>query len=154
LSTIKEAKALASYLESEPERKKALQEAQKAKLERLERKLGIAPGEKGKEKEDGSAGVKRRFDDTEYIEQSREIVDSVKSAVAAGLLKKKKKAKTSPSPDAQSSSKAKSEASKKPAEGTESLTEKGAEVVESILESPATAPVIAVAAASLAAVGA
>lgn len=78
--------SLAAYLESEPERKKAQQEAQKAKLERLERKLGIAPGEKGKEKEDSSAGVKRRFDDTEYIEQSREIVDSVKNAVAAGAL--------------------------------------------------------------------
>lgn len=72
-------------MESEPERKKAQQEAQKAKLERLERKLGIAPGGKGKEKEDTSAGVKRRFDDTEYIEQSREIVDTVKSAVVAGL---------------------------------------------------------------------
>jgi hypothetical protein len=72
-------------------------------LEALERKLGI----------DGSgepaAGKKRRFDDTEYLEQSKEIVDTVKSAVTAGesssqpcippiqillgLLKKKKKAK-------------------------------------------------------------
>ena len=75
--------SLAAYLESEPERKKAQQEAQKAKLERLERKLGIDG--KGKGKEDASTGVKRRFDDTEYIEQSREIVDTVKSAVAAGM---------------------------------------------------------------------
>lgn len=69
-------------------------------------------------------------------------------------MKKKKKAKTSPSPDAQSSSEAKLEVSTKPAEETESLTEKGAEIVVSVLESPATAPVVAVAAASLAAVGA
>lgn len=28
--------------------------------------------------------MKRRFDDTEYLEQSRDIVDNVKSAVATG----------------------------------------------------------------------
>lgn len=69
----------------------------------------------------------------------------------SGLLKKKKKAKTSPSPEGQSS-KAKSGASKKSDEAT--LTEKAAEVVEAVVESPATAPVVAVAASSLAAVGA
>lgn len=74
---------LAAYLESEPERVKAQQEAQRAKLEKLERQLGI--DRKGGEKAEGSsAGVKRRFDDTEYIEQSRDIVDNVKSAVVAG----------------------------------------------------------------------
>ena len=31
------------------------------------------------------AGKKHRFEDTEYIEQSREIVDNVKNAVAAGM---------------------------------------------------------------------
>ena len=31
-------------------------------------------------------GKKRRLEDTEYIEQSQEIVDSVKSAVKAGKL--------------------------------------------------------------------
>lgn len=62
------------------------------------------------------AGKKHRFDDTEYLEQSREIVDSVKSAVAAGkypcispisfdsfvdagMLKKRKKAKKNHSPE-------------------------------------------------------
>ena len=74
-------------------------------MEALERKLGIS--------KDGepSQNKKRRLDDDEYIEQSKEIVDSVKSAVSAGivffhcsssypltshdvaLLKKKKKAK-------------------------------------------------------------
>jgi len=89
LSTIKEAKKLAEYIESEPARKKAEHEAKKAKLEALEKKLGIS--------KDGesSEGKKRRFDDTEYLEQSQEIVDNVKSAVTAALLKKRKKAKLS-----------------------------------------------------------
>ena len=30
--------------------------------------------------------MKRRFDDTEYLEQSRDIVDNVKNAVAAGTF--------------------------------------------------------------------
>ena len=72
-------------MEGEPERKKAQAEAQKAKLEALERKLGIVPGQSSSTKlEDTSAGAKRRFDDTEYIEQSKELVDNVKSAVVAG----------------------------------------------------------------------
>ena len=72
---------LAEYLESEPERKKAAAEARKAKIEALERKLGMKDDGKG---EGSSTGAKRRFDDTEFIEQSREIVDNVKSAVTAG----------------------------------------------------------------------
>jgi hypothetical protein len=74
-------------------------------LEALEKKLGISKdGESSQNK-------KRRLDDDEYIEQSKEIVENVKSAVSAGiiffyrsssypltshdvaLLKKKKKAK-------------------------------------------------------------
>ncbi|KAF8466835.1 telomere stability and silencing-domain-containing protein [Gautieria morchelliformis] len=98
LSTVKEAKKLAAYLESEPERKKAASEARKAKIEALERQLGIESSSSKGNEGDKSAGTKRRFDDTEYLEQSREIVDSVKSAVTAGLLKKKKKAKTSHQP--------------------------------------------------------
>jgi len=87
LSTIKEAKKLAEYIESEPTRKKAEAEAKKAKLEALEKKLGITKdGESSQNK-------KRRLDDDEYIEQSKEIVENVKSAVSAALLKKKKKAK-------------------------------------------------------------
>ncbi|KAJ7905627.1 telomere stability and silencing-domain-containing protein [Mycena olivaceomarginata] len=46
LNTIKEAKKLVEYLESEPDRLKAKADAQKAKLEALERKLGIEPPSK------------------------------------------------------------------------------------------------------------
>jgi len=108
LNTIKEAKKLVEYLESEPERLQAKADAQKAKLEALERKLGIEPPSKtgapeaGPSRASGSAedapvlaGKKHRFDDTEYLEQSRELVDGVKSAVSLALLKKKKKAKLS-----------------------------------------------------------
>ena len=76
---------LAAYLETEPERLKAQQEEKRAKLEKLERKLGIGADANGNPRGEGpSSGAKRRFDDTEYIEQSRDIVDSVKSAVTAG----------------------------------------------------------------------
>lgn len=100
LSTIKEAKRyvvfallsnasrsygsfarLAEYIESEPQRKKALQEAQKAKLEALEKKLGMDSSGAGPS--EPLAGKKHRLDDTEYVEESKEIVDNVKSAVAA-----------------------------------------------------------------------
>jgi hypothetical protein len=91
---------LAEYLEGEPARKRAAADAQKAKLDALEKKLGIAPSTSaatGDEEPRAStsklndgvapeplAGKKHRFDDTEYLEQSREIVDGVKSAVTAG----------------------------------------------------------------------
>jgi hypothetical protein len=74
---------LAEYLENEPARKKAEKEAARAKLDALERRLGITPGE-GPSTEPAPE-KKRRFDDTEYIEQSRELVDNVKSAVTAGM---------------------------------------------------------------------
>ncbi|KAK0223075.1 telomere stability and silencing-domain-containing protein [Armillaria fumosa] len=101
LSTIKEAKKLAEYLEAEPERTAARAEAQKAKLEALERKLGIEPRKgsssgtstPGQSSPAPVAGKKHRFEDTEYLEQSKELVDGVKNAVSAALLKKKKKAK-------------------------------------------------------------
>lgn len=73
--------SLAEYIESEPLRKKAQQEAQKAKLEALEKKLGIAAGGAGPS--EPVAGKKHRLDDTEYVEESKEIVDNVKNAVAA-----------------------------------------------------------------------
>lgn len=92
LSTIKEAKKLAEYIESEPARKKAEQEAKKAKLEALERKLGMSKDA------DSPESKKRRFDDTEYLEQSQEIVENVKNAVSAALLKKRKKAKVANGP--------------------------------------------------------
>ncbi|KAF8633103.1 hypothetical protein AX15_001520 [Amanita polypyramis BW_CC] len=97
LSTLKEAKKLAEYLETEPQRLAAKAEAQKVKLETLERKLGIeklGPSGSNSDEPPVLAGKKHRFDDTEYLEQSREIVDGVKSAVSAALLKKRKKAKT------------------------------------------------------------
>jgi len=73
--------------------KKAVAEAQRTKLEALERRLGIDP-DAGPSSEP-VAGKKHRFDDTEYLEQSKDLVDGVKNAVAAGLLKKRKKAKLS-----------------------------------------------------------
>jgi len=103
LSTLKEAKRLAEYLESEPQRLAAKAEAQRAKLETLEKRLGIEHGQPRKPGEasvEVLAGKKHRFDDTEYLEQSRDLVDNVKSAVSVGLLKKRKKAKISPSPEA------------------------------------------------------
>jgi len=104
LSTVKEAKKLAAYLENEPERKKAALEAQKAKLESLERQVGIAPGgsasgssSKGNQPA-ATAGTKRRLDDTEFLEESQTLVENVKSSVAQGLLKRRKKAKMDPPP--------------------------------------------------------
>lgn len=114
LSTIKEAKKLAEYLESEPERLAHKAEVQKAKLEALEKKLGIESASASSSAIAGPskvssdppvlAGKKHRFDDTEYLEQSRELVDGVKSAVSLALLKKKKKAEVSA--DATASTKA------------------------------------------------
>ncbi|KAL0954681.1 hypothetical protein HGRIS_003630 [Hohenbuehelia grisea] len=153
LSTIKEAKKLAEYVENEPARKRAQAEAQKAKLEKLEKKLGIEPRASGSSSAGSSsearpappdgtstppvlAGKKHRFDDTEYLEQSRELVDGVKSAVSAALLKKRNKAKTTTT-----------NKESKPAESAKSITEK-------VLESPATAPVAAAASVVAASVGA
>jgi len=90
LSTLKEAKKLAEYLESEPQRLAARADAQKAKLEALERKLGIDNSDPSGSKPD----KKHRLDDTEYLERSREIVDGVKNAVSVAMLKKRKRAKT------------------------------------------------------------
>ena len=75
---------MAEYLENEPQRKKAVADAQRAKLEALERKLGIDPNAPAGSEPAQLAGKKHRFDDTEYLEQSRELVEGVKSAVAAG----------------------------------------------------------------------
>ncbi|KAG8984380.1 hypothetical protein FRB94_006601 [Tulasnella sp. JGI-2019a] len=109
LSTVKEAKKLAQYMEEEPLRKKAAQDLARAKLEAVERQLGISSdpsataaessstdGPSGSNKGKGpeeTLGKKRRFEDTKYLEQSETIVENVKSAVVAGLLKKRKKAK-------------------------------------------------------------
>jgi hypothetical protein len=73
---------LAAYLESEPERKKAALNAQKAKLAALDKQLGNKPG--GTNDSHPQAGTKRRLDDTEFLEESQNLVDNVKSAVAQG----------------------------------------------------------------------
>ena len=92
---------LADYIEHEPARLAAKAEAERVKLETLERKLGIAPSTSSS-KVDNSvsaevlSGKKHRFDDTEYLEKSNELKEGVKNAVSAALLKKKKKAKLSP----------------------------------------------------------
>jgi hypothetical protein len=75
-------------------------EAQRTKLENLERKLGIDSSSSSKPGHpdapaDVLAGKKHRFDDTEYFEKSQELKDNFKSAVSAALLKKKKKVKLS-----------------------------------------------------------
>ena len=84
----------AEILESAPAMRAAAQAADKAKLEAIERQLGIS----SKEGESSSAAAKRaaevdltevaakkyRFEDAEFLEQSREINDSVRSAVSAG----------------------------------------------------------------------
>ncbi|KAL4066840.1 telomere stability and silencing-domain-containing protein [Scleroderma citrinum] len=86
LSTLKTAKRLVDYMEHEQDRKKAAADAKKAKLENLERKIAATSTDS-----EAHAGKKHRFDDTEYLEESRELVDNVRSAVTTGLLKKKKK---------------------------------------------------------------
>lgn len=137
LGAIREAKALADYIAKEPERKAALDEAQKRKFAKLEKMLGREPKtisdfEEAAEKlEDvgeslegspeaespaasSSAGPssfvhtppkrKERLDDHEFVEQSREIVDNVRSAVAAAMKKRKGKKRAVPAADAVSNS--------------------------------------------------
>ncbi|KAF8968047.1 telomere stability and silencing-domain-containing protein [Flammula alnicola] len=123
LSTIKEAKKLADYIEHEPARLAAKAEAQRLKLETLERKLGIESSSASSSSKPAdasaaptvSAGKKHRFDDTEYLEKSEELKESVKNAVSAALLlKKKKKAKLShPTDNATAQSGEKSEEKEK-----------------------------------------
>ncbi|KIJ11992.1 hypothetical protein PAXINDRAFT_137450 [Paxillus involutus ATCC 200175] len=130
LSTIKTAKRLVDYIENEDERKKAATEAKKAKLDKLERKIALASGDS-----ETLAGRKHRFDDTEYLEESQEIVDNVKSAVTAGLFKKKKKAKTNHSNLSESSSTLPTETK---ASGASVVTEK-------VVDSPVPTPIAATA---------
>ncbi|KAG8213154.1 telomere stability and silencing-domain-containing protein [Butyriboletus roseoflavus] len=88
LSTIKTAKRLVDYMENEEQRKQAAVEAKMAKLETSQKKIASASADP-----ESSTGKKHRFEDTEYLEESQEIIDNVKLAVSTGLLKKKKKAK-------------------------------------------------------------
>ncbi|KAH9836685.1 telomere stability and silencing-domain-containing protein [Rhodofomes roseus] len=143
LSTIKEAK-------NEPLRKKkAQQEAQRAKLEALEKKLGIVHSADGsKTSSEPLAGTKHHLDDTEYLEQSREIVDNVKTAVSVAMLKKRKKAKTSQSSPA--ADKDKPGASSVPAAIAEVASSSAAALAGKVLESATTAPVVVAAASAVA----
>jgi len=142
LSTVKEAKKMAAYLEGEPERKKAAAEEKRAKLEALEKQLGISEAGPSQEAESSArAGQKHRFDDTEYLEQTREITDGVKSAVAAGLLKKRKKVKVSPpaeTPVVKATEEPKVESLEPVAEATTTLET----VTEAVLTSSATPGVV------------
>jgi len=143
LSTVKEANKMVEYIENEGARKKAEKEAERAKLEELERQLGIDPSSSSPGSSSApAAGKKHRFDDIEYLEQSRDIVDGVKNAVATGLLKKRKKAKLDTAPMAPK----KSENSNTTAAG-DVAKEATKEVVESpeagVVVSPIAAPVAA-----------
>ena len=119
LSTIKEAKKLADYLASAPEREQLRIQQTRERLAKLQEEIKRADGEiasakvvegssssavvgrpgAGDAAEDAAeapaqpvagpstsapAGRKRRLDDQKYVQESREMVDNVKSAVAAG----------------------------------------------------------------------
>ncbi|CCU99023.1 unnamed protein product [Malassezia sympodialis ATCC 42132] len=117
LGSINEAKLLAEYIAKAPERQAALDEAQKRKYAKLEKMLGRTPksmadfqeaAEKlddagdsldaspelpGERPESSRAASKRkeRLEDHEYVEQSREIVSNVRSAVVSAMKKRKGK---------------------------------------------------------------
>jgi Silencing defective 2 N-terminal ubiquitin domain len=82
LNTIKEAQHLAAYLESAPEREKAKKQQAKDKLSQLQEEIKRLEAQEGTSA--NTEGKKRRFEDTQFLEQSREIVDNVKGAMAAG----------------------------------------------------------------------
>ena len=118
LSTIKEAKKLAEYLQSEPEREAARLQASKDRLAKLNEEIARMDGQIASTsaatastsasaapagsaaveaeastsaavaapavKQQQQVGRKRRLDDQKYVEESREMVDNVKNAVAAG----------------------------------------------------------------------
>jgi len=132
LSTVKEAKKLAAYIETEEDRKKALAEERKQKLEKLER--SIQARTEDVEGDGSSIGKKRRLEDTEYVEKSKEIVEGVRNAVTAGLLKKRKKAK-------------------KVDPVLETLADGDRRVAETVLESSATAPLVAAVSVAAATIG-
>ncbi|WWC97728.1 hypothetical protein V866_004613 [Kwoniella sp. B9012] len=112
LGTIKEAQRQAELLESAPALRAKLQAEEKSKLEALERKLGISQPDSPEEGEgSGSkrkvddvnleelAAKKYKFEDNKFLEESREINESVRNAVSkAMLLKKKKKSSTATIP--------------------------------------------------------
>ncbi|PKI85551.1 hypothetical protein MVES1_000080 [Malassezia vespertilionis] len=116
IRTVNEAQALAEYIANEPERQAALDTKQKAKYAKLERMLGRAPKTKvdfeeaatklddageglGGAPEAGPARApkrKERLDDHDYVEQSRELVENARSAVASAMKKRKGKKRVGP----------------------------------------------------------
>jgi hypothetical protein len=93
----------AELLESAPALRAAAKAAEKAKLEALERQLGINAAESsaststeaGPSSSSGSKRIadvdleelakkKHKFEDSKFLEESREINDNVRSAVSAG----------------------------------------------------------------------
>jgi len=80
VGSVKQAQLLAEYVAQASERQAAWDEAQKRKYAKLERMLGRAP-------------KRERLDDHDYVEQSREIVDHVRGAVASAMRKKRRKGK-------------------------------------------------------------
>lgn len=109
---------MAEYVESKEKAEKSIIEARKAKLQTLERQLGVQSSSSGTAGIGSSAGgpsdstispvptasipkapatsaevdvskvsqKRHRFDDNQYFETSREINDSVRSAVTAGTF--------------------------------------------------------------------
>ena len=129
----------------------------------MERKLGIDPSNPSGSTEP-VAGKKHRLDDTEFLNEHQEIVENVKSAVAAGLsfmcwfiisilinqclglMKKKKKAKISPPPTTtESAAKAVADAV---SSATAAASSAASTVSEKVLNAPETAVVAAVASAA------
>ena len=110
IATIKEAQRTAELLESAPAIRAQAAAAERAKLEALEKKLGISPagsgsgGESSRAAGTAGAGVgteegkkrvadvdleelarkKHKFEDNKFLEQSREINENVRSAVNKG----------------------------------------------------------------------
>ena len=109
LGSINEAKLLAEYIAKAPERQAALDEAQKMlgrtpksmadfqeaaeKLDDAGDSLDASPELPGERPESSRAASKRkeRLEDHEYVEQSREIVSNVRSAVVSAMKKRKGK---------------------------------------------------------------
>lgn len=113
VGSVKQAQLLAEYVAQAPERQAAWDEAQKRKYAKLERMLGRAPKsmadyetaaekleeagetleEEEQQQQQPSSSKRERLDDHEYVEQSREIVDHVRGAVASAMRKKRRKGK-------------------------------------------------------------
>ncbi|BEI83255.1 hypothetical protein CcaverHIS002_0311230 [Cutaneotrichosporon cavernicola] len=99
LGTVKEAQKQADLIENWDEMQTKAKAEERSKLEALERKLGVSSNaDVGEVDVEELARKKHKFDDSKFLEESREIKDNVRSAVGAALLKKRKKTKA-PGPD-------------------------------------------------------